>query len=98
MIVGEEGVIMDDAQGQFWLYQKGQATPLEIDQPDTTIATAFVSTILDGAENLSPAYQGANVVDFLEAIYRSAEESRIVQLDPGPQDEADVMSASQGVS
>ena len=85
MIVGEGGVITNDAEGHLWLHQKGERSPLENDQPNTTIAEAFVSTVLDGAENLSPAYQGANVVDFLEATYRSAETGRIIQIEPGIQ-------------
>lgn len=85
MIVGEEGTITDDLEGNLWLHQNGNRTKLEIDLPDTTIAEAFVSAILDGADNLSPAYQGANVVDFLESTYRSANEGRMVQIKPGPQ-------------
>jgi predicted dehydrogenase len=85
MIVGEAGVVMDDAEGQFWLHQHGERTKLALDQADTTIAKAFIATIQDGQENLSPAYQGANVVDFMEAMYRSAAEGRIVKIEPGSQ-------------
>lgn len=85
MFVGEEGVIMDDDKGQFWLHKNGERTPLVLDQPDTTIAEAFVSSVLDGNDNISPAYQGANVVDFMEAMYRSAAEGRIVKVEPGEQ-------------
>jgi len=76
---------MDDVEGQLWLHQHGQRTKLAIDQADTTIAKAFIAAIRDGKENLSPAYQGANVVDFMEAMYRSAAEGRIVRIEPGPQ-------------
>ena len=85
MIVGEDGIVLDDHQQQFWLHQNGERTQLVLDQPGTSIAEAFVSAILDGKANLSPAYQGANVVDFMEAMYRSAAEGRIVKIEPGPQ-------------
>jgi predicted dehydrogenase len=85
MIVGEDGVVMDDVEGQLWLHQQGQRTKLAIDQADTTIAKAFIAAIRDGKVNLSPAYQGANVVDFMDAMYRSAAEGRIVRIEPGPQ-------------
>ncbi|MDZ4720119.1 MAG: Gfo/Idh/MocA family oxidoreductase [Roseiflexaceae bacterium] len=82
MIVGEQGTIMDDSEGQFWLHQHGERTRLVPDEPETTIAEAFVASILDGKPNLSPAEQGANVVDFMEAMYRSAAEQRIVRIEP----------------
>jgi predicted dehydrogenase len=72
MIVGERGTILDDHEGQFWLYQGGERTLLPADEPETTIAEAFVTAILDGKPNLSPSYQGANVVSFMEAMYQSA--------------------------
>lgn len=85
MIVGEQGTIMDDAEGQFWLHQRDQRTLLPVDSPETTIAEAFVASIMHGRPNLSPGYQGANVVDFMQAMYRSAAEARIVTIKPGPQ-------------
>lgn len=85
MIVGERGTIVDDSEGQFWLHQGGERTLLSADEPETTVAEAFVSTILDGRPNLSPGYQGANVVDFMEAMYRSAAEGRFVAIEPRPQ-------------
>jgi predicted dehydrogenase len=81
MLVGEAGTITDDAEGQFWLHQRGERTLLPADEPETTIAEAFVSAVLDGRPNLSPAEQGAHVVDFMEAMYRSAAEHRIVAID-----------------
>jgi len=85
MIVGGQGTIMDDAEGQFWLHQRDQRTLLTVDVPETTIAEAFVASILEGQASLSPAYQGANVVDFMEAMYSSAAEARIVNIQPGSQ-------------
>ena len=85
MIVGEKGTITDDIDGNLWLNQNGNRTKIETDLPETTIAEGFVSAILDGADNLSPAYQGANVVDFMESTYRSADEGRMIHIEPGPQ-------------
>ncbi len=85
MIVGQRGTILDDYDGQFWLYQGGERTLLTADEPETTIGEVFVASILDGRPNLSPGYQDANVVDFMEAMYRSAAEGRIIAVQPGQQ-------------
>jgi predicted dehydrogenase len=85
MIVGDDGVIADDAEGTFWLHKGEERSKLAVDQPDTTMAQAFVAAVLDGQPVLSPAYQGANVVDVMEAIARSVAERRIVAIAPGPQ-------------
>jgi predicted dehydrogenase len=83
MIVGERGTIMDDHDGSYWLYQGGERTPLSQEEPETTIAEAFVSTILDGRPNLSPGEHAANVVALMEAMYRSAAEGRVVTIEQG---------------
>jgi predicted dehydrogenase len=80
MIIGERGTIMDDHEGQFWLHQGGERTLLPADAPETTIGEAFVAAVVDGKANLSPGEQGAHVVDFMEAMYRSAAEGRIIPI------------------
>lgn len=80
MIVGEHGTIMDDHEGRYWLYRNGERSTIPEDVPVTTIADAFVATILDRQPNLSPGEHGANVVAFMEAIYRSAAEGRVMAL------------------
>ena len=42
---------------------------------------AFVASVLDGAPNVCPARDGAHVVGFLEAMYRSIGEGRAVQVE-----------------
>lgn len=81
MIVGDQGVLTEDAEGDIWLRRDDQRVKLEIDIPDTTLGAAFVDTILDGEANLSPGHEGAYAVEFLEAIYQSAAENRIVSVE-----------------
>jgi predicted dehydrogenase len=81
MIVGDQGVLSEDAQGTLWLHRDNQRQKLETVVPDTTLGAAFVSTILDGKPNLSPAREGAYAVELMEAVYRSAAEGRIVQIE-----------------
>jgi predicted dehydrogenase len=88
MIVGEQGLITDDSgtaseQGlerPLWLHRDGQRHKLETELPDTTLDAAFVETILDGKSNLSPANEGAYIIEFIEALYRSAAQGCIVRL------------------
>lgn len=81
LIVGEQGVVTTDAEGAIWLHRDNQRRKLESEAPDTTMGAAFVETIMDGKPNLSPAHAGAYAVEFLEAMYRSAAEGRIVQIE-----------------
>lgn len=80
MIVGDQGVLTEDANHVFWLHRDNQRRKLESPMPDTTLSAAFVATILDGAPNLSPAQDGAYTVALMEAAYRSAAEGQIVRI------------------
>jgi predicted dehydrogenase len=80
MILGEEGALTSGADDTLWLYQAGTRTKIESEHPDRSKADAFVATILDGSPNPSPAEQGANAVAFMEAVYRSAAEGRLVRV------------------
>ena len=44
---------------------------------------AFVATVLDGAPNICPAYEAAQVVALTEAAHQSAAEGRMVQVEIG---------------
>jgi predicted dehydrogenase len=44
-------------------------------------AAAFVACILDGAPNIAPVADAANVVALIQGAYRSVAERRIVRLD-----------------
>jgi predicted dehydrogenase len=81
MIVGEEGVLTADAEGAIWLSRDNQRRKLEAVAPAPPLAAAFVEAILDGKENPSPAQEGAHTVEFVEALYRSAAEGRIVRIE-----------------
>lgn len=80
MIVGEQGAIMDDLEGNLWLYRDGTRRSIDVIHPRITEAEAFVGAILDGSKNRVPAHEGAQVVDFIAATYRSVEEHAIIQL------------------
>jgi len=82
-VVGDEGLLFQDKEGVLWLHQGGDREKLEAQIPGTSEPAAFVSTILDGAPNLSPGYLGAWAVEFIEATYRSAAEGRIVRIERG---------------
>lgn len=81
MIVGNEGVLTDDAEGEIWLHRDDQRRKLALTAPDTTISAAFLATILDGQPNLSPAHEAAYLVELLEATYRSAAEGKIIHIE-----------------
>lgn len=80
MIVGDEGVLMDDAEGGIWLHHAGERKLLEVTCPSRTVAAAFVDAILKQDTNYPHAIEGAYAVEFIEAVYRSAVEGRIVQI------------------
>lgn len=81
MIVGDQGVLTQDAEGIFWLHRDNERRKVEAIVPDTTLAAAFVDATLEGKVNLSPAHEGAYAVELMEAAYRSAAENRIVRID-----------------
>ncbi|MCE7979582.1 MAG: gfo/Idh/MocA family oxidoreductase [Caldilinea sp. CFX5] len=81
MIVGDQGVLTDDAEGAIWLHRDHQRRKLEVAVPDTTMSAAFLATILDGQPNLSPAHEAAYTVELMEATYRSANEGKIIHIE-----------------
>jgi predicted dehydrogenase len=75
-----KGIMVTEAQ-EIWTEVNGVRGRID-SLPDTiTPASAFVSSILDGAANLAPVHEAAQVVALTEAIYRSAAEHRIVSID-----------------
>jgi predicted dehydrogenase len=80
MIVGEQGVLFDDVDGAIWLHRDGERKKLVVEAPDTPVSAVFVAAVLDGEPNLSPAHEGAQDVEFIEAVYRSAAEGRIIRM------------------
>jgi len=81
MIVGDQGVLTDDAEGAIWLHRDHQRRKLEGAVPDTTMSAAFLATILDSKPNLSPADEAAYTVELMEATYRSANEGKIIHIE-----------------
>ncbi|MEZ4560843.1 MAG: hypothetical protein R2854_31145 [Caldilineaceae bacterium] len=81
LIVGEDGTITDDAEGGMWLYRDGKRTKVEPALPTQSVASGFVSAVLDGSQAYATAREGAYAVDFTEALYRSAAEGKIIRLD-----------------
>jgi predicted dehydrogenase len=81
--IGEEGMVSYNLArpAEIWWSRDGNRELIEAKSADTTAATAFVAAILDGMPNDSPAQDGAYAVAFTEAVYRSAAEKQIIQLD-----------------
>ena len=80
-IVGDKGILFDDREG-FWLDRGRTQEELVVDLPDTTDEAVFVSAILNGTPNPPRGVLGAWAVEFMEAMYTSAAEGRIVKIDP----------------
>ena len=80
MIVGDEGIITDDSQGEIWLYHNEERKKLESQFRDRTVIEAFVDAILGNDLNYPQAFEGAYAVDFMEALYRSAAEHKIIRI------------------
>lgn len=81
LIIGDKGLLTDDADNNLWLFRDGERTKLEPAFPTRTEASAFVAAILEGDQRYPQAHEGAYAVDFVEAMYRSAAEGRIVPLE-----------------
>jgi predicted dehydrogenase len=80
MIVGDEGVLTDDTEGRIWLHRDGERQQLVAALADRTEAAAFVAAILDQDTNYPQAIEGAYAVEFVEAMYRSAAEGKIIKI------------------
>jgi len=87
VVYGDGGTLTADWTGwqapEVVLHLPGGHKPIVTDVPETTTTAAFVDTILSGAPNLSPARDGAYAVALSEAVYRSAAEGRIIQINRG---------------
>ena len=80
MIVGDDGIIWRDRDGSFCLQTSEASNRLQSEFADGTAAAAFVATVLDGAENVAPGNEAAWTVSLTEAVYRSADEGRIIHV------------------
>jgi predicted dehydrogenase len=78
MIIGEDGVMRRDREGNTWIETAETREKLEPEGPDLYDTIAFVNCVLDGSPNPVPGEQGAYAVAFIEAAYQSAAEGRIV--------------------
>ncbi len=64
---------------QIWIERDGIRTKVEPKFETIHPAAAFVATVMDGAPNICPAHEAAQVVVLTEAAYQSGAEGRIVQ-------------------
>ena len=79
MIVGDDALILRDRDGSLWLKCPGGTEKIEATVAGSDPDADFVSAVLDGAENTCPPDEAAWSVALVEAVYRSAQEGRIVQ-------------------
>lgn len=82
-LIGDNGIISHDFRKpqEVWLDLNGEVTQVMPEVADNNVAAAFVSTVLDGELNMSPARDGAYTTAFSEAVYKSAAEKQIVHVD-----------------
>jgi predicted dehydrogenase len=76
------GMMITEAE-EVWVKRDGVREKIVPEGEKVTRATAFVATVLDGAPNIAPAHEAAQVVALSEAIRRSAEQGDIVRIDAG---------------
>jgi predicted dehydrogenase len=62
------------------LEKNGVLYPVRAEGASISPAAAFVACVLDGAPNIAPVEDAANVVDLIQGAYRSAAEGRVVSL------------------
>ncbi|MCJ7548347.1 MAG: Gfo/Idh/MocA family oxidoreductase [Anaerolineae bacterium] len=74
------GFMITEAE-EMWVKHDGVREKVAPEGEKVTRAAAFVATVLDGAPNIAPAHEAAQVVALSEAIHRSAEQGGIVQID-----------------
>jgi predicted dehydrogenase len=79
MIVGDDALIQQDRDGSLWLKRSVGSEKVEVDVAGSDPDADFVRVVLDGAENPAPPRECAWSVALVEAVYRSAQEGRIVQ-------------------
>jgi predicted dehydrogenase len=66
--------------GELWLAREGQSARMPIEEPDSNPISAFLDTLLDGAENFAPPECALPVYDFTQGLLESAREGRSVAL------------------
>jgi predicted dehydrogenase len=81
ILVGDEGLLFGDKEGTVWLHRGGDREELEAEMEDTTPMAGFVASVLDGKPTLIAPEVGAWAVEFIEAMYASAAEGRIVRIE-----------------
>ena len=85
-IHGDNGLLVADFDGfgphepTIWYEAEGVRHDIDATQPGITPAAAFVNTVLDGAPNIAPAEEAAQVVALTEAIRQSAQANRIIHI------------------
>ena len=78
-IIGDQGFLSyDKTDGGIKITANGETETLLSEYDDISPMDAFVSSIIDGRPNLSPAESAANTVYLTEAAYRSAKEGRTI--------------------
>jgi hypothetical protein len=87
-LFGDDGLLTADWSGYgpeeanaIWIEQAGVRKQVEPLLETIPAAAAFVATVFDGAVNLAPAQEAAQVVAFTEAALHAATERCLVQID-----------------
>ena len=85
-VFGDQGMLTADWKGwgspeKIWIDNMDGHEPLAIEIPDSNAGAEFVSAIKGGIPNLASAQEGAHAVALTEAVYRSAAEGRIIEVE-----------------
>jgi predicted dehydrogenase len=87
-VYGDRGLLTADWTGfmtteaeEIWIEHDGVRKKVVPKAETITPAAAFLATILDGAPNMSPASEAAQVVALTEATYRSATHGSIIHIE-----------------
>lgn len=72
-------IMSTEAEG-IWLEVEGERTKIEPAGESVHPAAAFVAAVLDGAPNLCPPHEAVRAVALTSAVYQSAAEGRIVEV------------------
>jgi predicted dehydrogenase len=88
MVYGDMGVLTAEWSGfgatdvnSIWLEKKGVRQQIVIEGETISPAAAFITSVLDGAPNIAPVDDAAQVVAFIQSAYLSAREGRIVPIE-----------------
>jgi UDP-N-acetylglucosamine 3-dehydrogenase len=85
-VFGDNGLLVADWTGlnpfepDILVTTAASTVELEPQYEDTNTAAAFVSSVVDGADNLSPGQEGVYSVSLVEAAYQSVAEKRTVPI------------------